>query len=288
VYVLAHGSGYPILFLHGIPTSCTLWAGVMERLSSQFHCLAVDLPGLGRTAAAPEGFRNLPALAASLDDVRIRQKIDKWHVVGHDAGCAIAVHYAHQFQDHVGRLALLSPSMFPELKPFYPFEVLRKPVIGELMAPVINLLFWKVVMRLALAENRDRTKLVGDFQMPFVGIRGSWRLMSLLRWGDPAQVLASIPALLPEILAPTLVFHGSTDPVVPEAFARRAIALAPNSELVLLDSGHFLPMSKPVEVSKELARFFNIEEERKLSRPVTAGIFDHANSQVELARAAGE
>jgi pimeloyl-ACP methyl ester carboxylesterase len=69
----------------------------MERLSDQFQCIAVDLPGLGRTAATPEGFRDLVALAVSLEDIRIKYKIEKWHVVGHDAGCAIAVHYVSRF-----------------------------------------------------------------------------------------------------------------------------------------------------------------------------------------------
>ena len=43
--------------------------------------------------------------------------IAKWHVVGHDAGPAVAVH-AHRFPEHLDHLVLLSPAVFPELKPF--------------------------------------------------------------------------------------------------------------------------------------------------------------------------
>ncbi len=205
----------------------------MERLSDRFQCIAVDLPGFGKTAATASGFRDLAALAASLDDVRVEHNIDKWHIVGHDAGCAIAVHYVHRFPDRVGRLALLSPSMFPDLKPFCLFEVLRRPVIGELMAPLINLLFWNVAMRLAMAGNQERYQMARDFQTPFLGLRGSWRLMSLLRWGDPAELLAAIPAFLPGILAPTLIFHGSKDPAVPESF--RQTSLKPDSRFGTAD-----------------------------------------------------
>ena len=119
MYLVTRESGYPVLFLHGIPTSCVLWNGVTERLSSQFQCIAVDLPGLGKSASTPHDFRNLTDLAASIEAIRIDRGIEKWHVVGHDAGCAIAVHYVHQFPHRVGRIALLSPSMFPELKPFF-------------------------------------------------------------------------------------------------------------------------------------------------------------------------
>jgi pimeloyl-ACP methyl ester carboxylesterase len=238
-----------ILFLHGIPTRGCLWNGIVERLAGQFQCLAVDFP--------PHGFRNLPALAASLEQLRIEHQIEKWHVVGHDGGCAVAVHYAHLFPHRVGCLALLTPSMFPELKPFYLFEVLRKPVLGELLAPAINLLFWSVVMRRAVEGNHDAVR---DFHAPFRGLRGPWRLMDLVRWGDPAAVLASIPKLLPEILAPTLVFHGLADSAVPEAFARRACELMPGSELIVLNCGHFLPLSQPVAIAQELLRFFNSYE----------------------------
>jgi haloalkane dehalogenase len=261
VHLSEQGARHPVLFLHGIPTSSRLWGGVIERMSDQFQCIAVDLPGLGRTAGTSRGFRDLAALAARLDEIRIQCGVEKWHVVGHDAGCAIAVHYAHRFPDRTGRLALLSPFLLPELKPFHLFEILRKPVIGEMMAPLINLLFWKVAMRRVASGNRDLNEIVRDFEAPFGGLRGSWRLMSLLRWGNPADVLASIPSLLAEISAPALIFHGSRDPVVPEAFARRVSDLVPDSELILLDSGHFLPLHEPRLIARELMRFFHGQDQ---------------------------
>jgi pimeloyl-ACP methyl ester carboxylesterase len=254
------GSGDPVLFLHGMPTSCHLWDCVIERTCGHFACIAVDMPGFGRTPRLPGGFRELDALAASIEALRIERGIEKWHIVGHDAGCAIAVHYAHRYSRHVERLALLTPSIFPDLKPFYLFEVLRKPVVGELMAPAINLLFWKVVMRAALEgdakSNADRDDIVHDFHAPFRGLAGAWRLMSQLRWGDPAEVLACIPEQLTELVAPTLIFHGKRDAAVPPTFATRAANLIPESELILLDSGHFLPLSEPAAIARELLRFF--------------------------------
>jgi pimeloyl-ACP methyl ester carboxylesterase len=270
MYLVARGSGYPVLFLHGIPTSGALWNGVIERLSNQFQCLAVDLPGFGRSASVPHGFRNLEDLAACIEDLRVEHRISKWHVVGHDAGCAIAVHYAHRFPDRVERLALLTPSMFPELRPFCLFEVLRKPVVGELLAPAINLLFWNVVMRLATPASRDRDEKVKRFRAPFRGVRGSWRLMSLLRWGNPAEVLASIPSWLPGILAPTLILHGSKDLAVPEAFATRARDLMPHSQLILMESGHFLPINEPVAVAEALAQFLGWDERTELPSMLAA------------------
>jgi pimeloyl-ACP methyl ester carboxylesterase len=258
MHLVARGSGFPVLFIHGIPTSSQLWSRVVDRLSRRFTCYAVDLPGLGKSPKASHGFAQLAALAESLERIRIEQKIERWHVVGHDAGSAIAVQYAYQFPERVDRLALLSPSLFPELKPFHLFRVLRCPIVGELLAPVVNFLFWKVAMRFALEQKREALDAVlADFSAPFSGTSGAWRLMNLLRFGNPAEVLGAIPAMLPQLHMPTLVIHGSHDPAVPESFAERAGAAIPKARVVFVDAGHFIPLNNPGAVASALVRFFN-------------------------------
>jgi pimeloyl-ACP methyl ester carboxylesterase len=258
MHQVCSGSGDHVLFLHGMPTSCHLWDRVIGQLSGRFTCLAVDLPGLGRSPRLSRGFRDLSAIVTAVEDLRIERGIEKWHIVGHDAGCAIVVEYAHRYPENTARLALLTPSIFPDLRPFYLFDVLRKPVLGELMAPAINILFWKIVMRVALEGNTDiaNDDMVHDFHAPFHGITGAWRLMSLLRWGNPTDVLASMPARLSELISPTLIFHGNRDSAVPAAFATRAAGLLRDSEVIFLDSGHFLPICESAIIARELERFF--------------------------------
>ena len=257
MYLLSSGSGYPVLFIHGMPTSSRLWTGVIEKLCDRFTCLAVDLPGLGRTPRIPYGPKQLEALAQEIEKIRIERNIEKWHVVGHDAGSAVAVHYAFLFQDRVDRLVLLSPAMFPELKPFSLFRLLRIPVIGELFAPLVNAIFWNIAMRYALeVPQSPMKKCIDDFREPFSGLFGGWRLMSVLRFGDPTELLAAVPAMLPEIHVPTLIFHGSKDRAIPQGFALRASALIPQSQVVMVDSGHFLPLNNPEQISSELLLFF--------------------------------
>jgi len=226
-------------------------------MRDRFTCLTVDLPGLGKTPKTSDGLRRLETLAEKIEQIRVEHDIERWHVVGHDAGSAIAVHYTHRFQDRVDRLALLSPAVFPELKPFHLFRIVRSPVIGELLAPVVNAIFWKVAMRLALEPRRSELNdTVEDFHAPFSGPFGAWRLMSILRWGNPAEVLASMPAMLPQLKVPTLIFQGSRDKAVPEQFAQRACALIPGSKVITVDSGHFIPLNNPEVVAAELLSFF--------------------------------
>jgi pimeloyl-ACP methyl ester carboxylesterase len=74
-----------------------------------------------------------------------------------------------------------------------------------------------------------------------------------------------MPKHLSELLAPTLIFHGKRGAAVPPAFATRAANLIRKSELILLDAGHFLPMSEPAVIAHELMRFFNAN--RRLETP---------------------
>nr|WP_254059543.1 alpha/beta hydrolase [Granulicella sp. L46] len=240
-----------------MPTSSCLWKGIVERLCGEFTCFTVDLPGLGETPAELYSPEYLHSLAKQLDQIRIENKIDRWHVVGHDAGSAVAVHYAHCFPDHVDCMALLSPALFPELKPFYLIEWLRKPILGELLAPIIGLVFWRVAMGRAVGGGAAGHQMISAFRKPFSGFRGSWQFMRVVRWGKPSTVLADVPQFLPELSMPTLIFHGSKDVTIPEAFAVRASKLMPNARMITVDSGHFIPIHQPESIAKGIAGFFD-------------------------------
>jgi len=256
MHLVSCGSGDPVLFIHGMPTSSYLWKGVIQRLCGSFKCFAVDLPGMGETPGRPYDANFLRHLAEQLDQIRIENNIEKWHVVGHDAGSVIAVHYARYFPQHVDHLALLSPALFPELKPFFLLEALRKPILGEILAPLIGQIFWKIAMRRALESSEQTSAILDDFYRPFSGFAGSWHFMRVLRWGKPSSVLAEVPGFLPSLRMPTLIFQGSRDPAIPEAFARRASELIPNARMIILDSGHFIPLNQSEPVATRLARFF--------------------------------
>jgi pimeloyl-ACP methyl ester carboxylesterase len=256
MHVVACGEGDPILFIHGMPTSGRLWDGVINRLSEDYRCVAVDLPGLGRSPRAPHSLGDLETIAKQLDEIRRQNGFEKWHVVGHDAGAVVAVYYAHSYPDRVDHLALLAPALFPELKPYFLIEPLRKAVVGELLAPIIRTIFWKVAMQKALDDVEHGDRLARDFYEPFVGRAGALAFMRLVRWGKPQELLANIPDMLPRIDAPALIFHGASDPVVPAEFGHRASKLLPDARMITLDCGHFIPLSEPAAVAAELSRFF--------------------------------
>jgi pimeloyl-ACP methyl ester carboxylesterase len=254
VHCIHQGKGEAILFIHGMPTNRMLWGGIIQQLSSCHRCFAVDLPGMGETPFIPYSPGYLDRLAKQIELLRIQHGVKKWHVVGHDAGSAIAVHYAARFSQHLACLALMSPAIFPELKPFFLLNPLRKPLIGEALAPFLNFVFWQIAMRRAVAGESNGA-LFREFYEPFSGLTGAWQLMRVVRWGRPEDMLGEIPAKLSTLPVPTLIFHGSRD-VLPVTFAERAASLIPHSKMVTLDAGHFMPLDKPKEVAACLRSFF--------------------------------
>ena len=254
VHCTHQGKGDAILFIHGMPTNHMLWSGVIEQLSGRHRCFAVDLPGMGDTPFTPYSPDYLDRMARQIELLRIQHDVEKWHVVGHDAGSAVAVQYAGSFARNVGCLALLSPAVFPDLKPFYLLNPLRQPVLGEVLAPLVHFLFWQIAMRRAIAGEANRF-LRRAFYKPFSGRAGAWQFMRLVRWGRPEDMLAEIPATLAQLPMPTLVFQGSHD-VLPATFAERAASLIPGSNMVTLEAGHFIPLERPKEVAACLRNFF--------------------------------
>ncbi len=259
------GKGEAVLFVHGMPTNGRLWDGVVRDLSRHFRCFVIDLPGMGGTPFLPYTPSYFAEVSAQIEQLRMRHRVQRWHVVGHDGGCAIAVHYAHQFPKRLGCLALLSPAMFPDLEPFFLLELLRKPIIGEVAAPIIHALFWQIAMRRAI-PNMSNASQRSSFYETFSGASGPWKLMRLVRWGQPATVFQNFPSILRRLDCPTLVIHGSRD-ILPDSFAGRAAELIANSQLLEMDSGHFIPIERAVEVSQNLVAYFRSQGAETATNP---------------------
>jgi pimeloyl-ACP methyl ester carboxylesterase len=251
------GSGPPILFLHGIPTGGCLWDLVVERLQEHHTCIVVDLPGLGESPPFSDGSRDPRRFAEELDILGRDLGFAAWDVVGHDAGSAIAVHLAAAYPERTRRLALLSPPLFPEFQPPWFMRLLRMPVLGEIFAPAMVLAIWNGGMQ-AIIERPDPAlpEILERFRKPFRGLVGAQRLVWVVRWGKPADVLGRTAAVLNQISAPTLILHGRRDGAIPITFAQRASKLIPDARVLFFDSGHLLPLNIPEALSDQLLEFF--------------------------------
>jgi haloalkane dehalogenase len=257
------GTGSPIVFLHGNPTSSHVWRNVIPKLSGRARRLAPDLIGMGRSGKPDIAYRfadharYLDAWFAALD---LRDVV----LVGYDWGGVLALDWAARHPDRVRGVVVFETFLRPMQWSDWPpqgaelFRALRTPGVGEQLVLEQNAFLPRSLehgVRRGLAE-ADRAAYHAPFPDP-----ASRR--PVLQWpreipidGEPADVaavvtrngewLAGSPAI-PKLL---LTFDGaglSNAPAVVE-WARgklEVVALGP--------AGHHAPEDAPGEIAQAIA-----------------------------------
>jgi haloalkane dehalogenase len=111
------GSGDPIVFLHGNPTSSYLWRNIIPHLSGLGRCIAPDLIGMGDAdkldESGPESYRFVEHrryLDALLAHLGVVQNVV---FVIHDWGSALGFVWASRHRDGVQGLAYIEAIVRP-------------------------------------------------------------------------------------------------------------------------------------------------------------------------------
>lgn len=252
------GSGRPVVFLHGNPTSSHVWRNVLPLVASRGLCLAPDLIGMGRSGKPESPYRfhdharYLDAWFSALD---LRDVV----VVGFDWGGVLALDWARRHPSRVRGAVVFETFLQPMRWSDFPpqgaelFRALRTPGAGEAMVLEQNVFLEKSLgngVKRQLAE-ADRAEYYAPFPDP-----ASRRPM--LQWpreipidGEPADVAAVIEengrwlSASPAIPKLLLTFDGkglSNAPAVVE-WAQRTVQ---DLEVVPLGTaGHHAPEDAP-------------------------------------------
>src|SRR5260370_4299469 len=110
LHVEDHGSGKPVLLLHGWPDSSYLWRNqITFRVANGFRAIAPDQRGFGRSDR-PEGVAaySLQNAVADLVGILDALGIDAADIVAHDWGASVAWLTAAAHPNRVRRLVVLS------------------------------------------------------------------------------------------------------------------------------------------------------------------------------------
>jgi haloalkane dehalogenase len=134
------GTGDPIVFLHGNPTSSYLWRDVMTHVADLGRCIAPDLIGMGDsdklTPSGPDRYRFVEHrryLDAFLETVDVSQDVT---FVVHDWGSALGFDWANRHRESVKGVAYMEAIVRPVSWDAWPeaargiFEAMRSPA-GE-------------------------------------------------------------------------------------------------------------------------------------------------------------
>lgn len=273
VTVLHHrssGTGPPVVFLHGNPTSSHLWRHVLPGISG-YHRIAVDLIGMGDSAKPDIAYRltdHVAYVEAFFDELALRDVT----VVAHDWGCAIALDLSRRRPSLVGALVLIEGHLrpLPDWSAAEVFEPIRRPGVGERMVLDENFML-DTLLPAALPDLSPAD--LAEYRRPYPDPASR---RPLLRWtreipvaGDPPEVVELLTAGWAALAfrpIPTLLPYGTPGAVVTSDVVRWAVDTLPGLMTVPVGpGGHFLPEERPRELAAAIAEFL------RRHRPVTDG-----------------
>jgi pimeloyl-ACP methyl ester carboxylesterase len=84
------GKGQTVILLHGFAESSIIWNSIIDYLKNQFHLIALDLPGFGKSPKYKSEFQ-LIEIAQLIDDFLIEKDVKEYHLVGHSLGGYISL-----------------------------------------------------------------------------------------------------------------------------------------------------------------------------------------------------
>ena len=99
------GSGTPVVLLHGLLDSSEGWHSVAGR--SERPCFAIDLPGFGGSTCPP--YDRIGRYARDVGQALDVLELDRYVLVGHSFGGAVATALCEQRPDEVAGLLLIAP-----------------------------------------------------------------------------------------------------------------------------------------------------------------------------------
>jgi pimeloyl-ACP methyl ester carboxylesterase len=254
------GAGPTALFVHGIATNAYLWRHVMDALSGQRRCIAIDLPLHGQSPVTAEQDLSLAALAAGLDDFCEVLGLTGIDLVANDTGGAIAQIFAARHPQRLATLTLTNCDTVDNLPPEAFKPMVELAAAGNL-APSAVAMFanLEAAAQISFAsgyEHLDRIDrdVIRSYLQPCFGTieraRQFERLLVSLDVGD----LQAVMPQLGELTVPTLVVWGTGDAFFDVSWAYWLRDTIPGTTRVVTVDGArlFFPEERPMDLVPHL------------------------------------
>ncbi len=100
-----------VIFLHGTWQDSSQWLQIMEPLSKNFHCLAIDLLGCGNSDPVKSP-QSIASIVDYLHEFLVTLNLGSVYLVGHSLGAWIAASYALKYPDDIQGSIAISPIGF--------------------------------------------------------------------------------------------------------------------------------------------------------------------------------
>lgn len=232
-----------VVLLSPFPESILSFAGSWERLTTNFHVIAIDLPGFGasegdRHDMSPEALGDL--LNAIFNDLDLHDI----HLVGPDVGMgaalAYAIHHNHRLLSMVVGNGPGTPGPFKlafMISMLGRFGIMRTMSSWLGAGPLIAF-----TAKLGAIRHRSNPVQIDDYKRAYSG-----RAAEVLYWFEDLRLkAAALAERVNEINIPTLVFWGENEVMFDVSNAKHLDDALPNSKLKILpEAGHLAWSDQP-------------------------------------------
>jgi non-heme chloroperoxidase len=261
IYYEDHGSGSPVVLIHGWPLNGDAWEKQTAALLAAGHrVITYDRRGFGRSSRPGVGY-NYDTFAADLDGLLSTLDLTGVSLVGHSMGTGEITRYIGRYGTERLRKVVLIGTLGPYL--------VKAPDNPEGVDP-------QVFAGLRAGLEADRPATLMAFLKNFYSVGGaeaervSERVVEA-NWAvaisaSPIGTLACVDAWIEDFREdiarndlPTMIIHGDDDRILPaEATARRQAKLIEGATLVEIEGGsHGIPWTHAQEINDELVKFLS-------------------------------
>jgi non-heme chloroperoxidase len=259
LYYEDHGSGSPVVLIHGWPLNGDAWEKQTAALLAAGHrVITYDRRGFGRSSKPSVGY-NYDTFAADLNALLSALDLNGVSLVGHSMGTGEITRYIGRYGTQRLRKAVLIGTLGPYL--------VKAPDNPEGVDP-------KVFDEIRAGIKADRPTAMMEFWKNFYSVGGedgkrvSERVIAA-NWivavgASPIGTLACVDAWIedfrkdiPRNDIPTMIIHGDDDRILPpDATSRRQAKMIKNVKFVeIKGASHGLTWTRAEEINTELVRF---------------------------------
>lgn len=263
---LEHGSGDPIVLLHGNPTSSYLWRDVIPELSGLGRCIAPDLIGMGDSAGIESGPRSYrfsihaQYLEALLDVLGVTERVT---LVGHDWGGPLLFDWGRKNPDAVKGVAYMETIVTPLTWDDWPesarrvFQGMRSEA-GEEMVLVKNVFVERILPGSVLEPISEKDMAV--YRRPYRDAGESRR--PTLTWpreipidGEPVDLVRVVGANEAWLSGPDIpkLFVNADPGSIMGDRVRELVRSWPNQTEVTVPGIHFIQEDSGPEIGQAIA-----------------------------------
>lgn len=250
------GVGPTLVFLHGYPDNLQIWGRVIDILSTEYECVALDWPGMGESEEW-EGGATPGHMAERLRVVLAELGVASPTLIAMDMGGQAALEYAARFPDHIRNLIVMNSLVFTDEKTSWEIRLLRKYGWNRWILRNLPAVVFQRAQRTFFSGGAALTPEVTlDFWTSFR--RSSVRRFISKMCAGYEGTLPSLAQRYEKIRCHTLVLWAEHDKHFPVAHARRLQRSIPGAQLeILAGAGHWMVWQDASRVADASKRFLN-------------------------------